>query len=116
MVVARGRRARQAPKPTNRTVTPIMPCRRALAAILCAASLVAVAARAQPYGDWHSDAPAAVHRILPADLPPPDATRSAANVPRVVPPPPGAMPRVPPGFSVQRFAAGLTEPRIVRVA
>src|SRR5690348_9511083 len=83
--------------------------RRALAFAFCAASL-AVTAEAQPYGDWHADAPGAMHRILPTDLPPPDATRSAGNAPRVVAPPPGAMPHVPPGFSVQRFASGLTEP------
>ena len=88
--------------------------RRLLAFSFCAASL-AVAAEAQPYGDWHADAPGAVHRILPTDLPPPEATRSAGNAPRVIAPPPGAIPRVPAGFSVQRFASGLSEPRIVRV-
>ncbi len=83
--------------------------------LLLIAALPALA-RAQPYGDWRSDAPGVVHRIAPNDLPPPNATRSAFNGPRVVEPPAGAMLHVPPGFSVQRFASGLREPRIVRVA
>jgi glucose/arabinose dehydrogenase len=73
-------------------------------------------AHAQPYGDWRADAPGVVHRIAPSDMPPPGATRSAFNGPRIVEPPASAMPRVPPGFTVQRFASGLHTPRVIRVA
>ena len=89
--------------------------RRALAFSFCATWL-AVAAHAQPYGDWRSDAPGKLHRITPADMPAPYATRSAADGPRMIEPPAGALPQVPAGFSVQRFASGLRMPRVVRVA
>ena len=50
------------------------------------------------------------------DLPAPHATPSAANPPRVVPPPPGATLHVPPGFHAQLFAEGLTHARQLAVA
>jgi glucose/arabinose dehydrogenase len=68
------------------------------------------------FGDWTTDAPGVRRKITVADLPPPFATESAGNFPRVVAPPEGAMPKVPPGFKVERFAAGLDEPRLLRVA
>jgi glucose/arabinose dehydrogenase len=67
-------------------------------------------------GDWRADAPGVRRRIAPADLPPPYATRSAHNGPRIVPPPPSALPRVPPGFRVERLPVELDAPRIVRIA
>lgn len=69
------------------------------------------------FGDWHSDAPGAIRRhITAADLPPPYASKVAANFPSVVPRPDGAMPKVPDGFTVQLFASGLDKPRAIRVA
>ena len=68
------------------------------------------------YGDWRSDAPGIRRRLAPDDLPPPYDSRSASNAPSVVPAPAGAAPRVPPGFTVQRFATGLDGPRLLRVA
>ena len=41
----------------------------------------AVRAGSQAYGDWSADAPGVRRLITPADLPPPFATRSAANPP-----------------------------------
>ncbi|HTI17315.1 MAG TPA: PQQ-dependent sugar dehydrogenase [Trinickia sp.] len=68
-------------------------------------------------GDWHSDAPGVVHRIDLSNLPAPYSTRSAGNGPRVVSPPEkNAAPAAPPGFTARRFAAGLTNPRLIRVA
>jgi glucose/arabinose dehydrogenase len=67
-------------------------------------------------GDWRSDRPGVARRIMPADLPPPYATRSAQNSVRVVSPPPGVALQVPSGFTIERFAAGLREPRMIRVA
>ncbi|MBV8094122.1 MAG: sorbosone dehydrogenase family protein [Acetobacteraceae bacterium] len=68
------------------------------------------------YGDWHRDKPGLRRRITAADLPRPYATESASNASSVVEPPPGAEPKVPPGFTMHRFADGLENPRLVRVA
>jgi hypothetical protein len=84
--------------------------------LLMATMLPLAAAHAQSYGDYHADAPGVVHHITEADMPPAYATRSAGNGPRIVEPPPDATLRVPAGFTVQRFASGLSKPRIVRVA
>ncbi len=71
---------------------------------------------AAAFGDWTRDAPGLWRRILPADLPPPHATRPADNGARVVRRPVDALPRVPPGFKVELFASGLVAPRQMRVA
>jgi len=67
------------------------------------------------YGDWRGDAPGVRRHIAPSDLPTP-STKVAANFSTVVPRPDGALPKVPPGFSVELFASGLKRPRTVRVA
>jgi glucose/arabinose dehydrogenase len=66
------------------------------------------------FGDWRADAPLVRRKIT--DLPPPYATRSASNFPRVVAKPISAAPKVPPGFQVELFASNLRDPRMVRVA
>src|SRR5262249_16177202 len=71
---------------------------------------------AAAFGDWRADAPGLWRHITPADLPPPGATRSAWNGPRVVARPGGAVPQVAPGFKVSLFASGLSGPRAMRVA
>src|SRR5271165_2467705 len=68
------------------------------------------------FGDWRADAPGVVRRILPADLPPPGATASAARFPTIVARPAGALPAVPAGFRVTVFAPGLDRPRRLAVA
>jgi glucose/arabinose dehydrogenase len=50
------------------------------------------------------------------ELPPPYATRSASNPPRVIGKPVSAAPKVPPGFQVELFVSNLRDPRMVRVA
>src|SRR5262245_10312289 len=65
-------------------------------------------------GDWRTDAPLVRRKIT--ELPPPYATRSASNPPRVITKPASAAPKVPPGFQVELFAANLRDPRTVRVA
>jgi glucose/arabinose dehydrogenase len=50
------------------------------------------------------------------DMPPPFATPSSNNPPRLISEPEGAHFTVPPGFAVREFARGFDEPRIVRVA
>ena len=71
---------------------------------------------AAAYGDWSTDKPGLRRKITAADLPAPYATRSAANGPSVVRQPQGVKPKVPPGFSVEPFATGLSGPRLIRVA
>jgi len=76
---------------------------------------------AAAFSDWRNDAPGVRRLIRPADLPPPatgtdDEDPDFRSVPRVVQPPSGAMPRVPAGFSVQVFARGLNQPRVMRIA
>jgi glucose/arabinose dehydrogenase len=63
------------------------------------------------FGDWRADAPLVRRKITVADLPPPFATRSANNDARVVRRPATAILKVPPGFRVELFASGLTDPR-----
>jgi glucose/arabinose dehydrogenase/mono/diheme cytochrome c family protein len=67
-------------------------------------------------GDWRNAAPGVAHHITLADLPPPYATRSSGNGPKVVKPPPNAALAVPPGFTVRLFATGFRNSRIIRVA
>jgi len=81
-----------------------------------AADQAAVRTGKAAFGDWTTDAPGVRRKITPADLPPPFATGSAGNPPEVVAPPAAAMPKVPPGFKVERFATGLHNPRLLRVA
>jgi glucose/arabinose dehydrogenase len=67
-------------------------------------------------GDWHHAAPGVTHHITLEDLPPPNTTFSAGNGPKVVKQPAKAALSVPPGFTVRLFAAGFSNPRIIRVA
>jgi glucose/arabinose dehydrogenase len=67
-------------------------------------------------GDWTTDAPGVRRKLTLADLPPPNATKSAENGARIIPRPEGAAPRVPDGFRVEIYALGLTNPRMARVA
>jgi glucose/arabinose dehydrogenase len=66
--------------------------------------------------DWQREAPGVTHHFTVADLPAPFATKSAAYGPQVVPQPDGAQPAVPPGFTVKKFAEGLNNPRLLRMA
>ena len=68
------------------------------------------------FGGWEQSAPGVERLIKPADLPAPYATKSASNAPGLVPIPAGAMPKVPPGFSISEIASGFDGPRVVRVA
>src|SRR5260370_21850998 len=82
------------------------------AALSQSAPLVGPAA----FGDWRADRPGVSRLIKPDDLPRPGATPSSANVSRVVPRPPAALPQVPAGFKIELFAEGLNGPRQMRVA
>jgi len=67
-------------------------------------------------GDWRNAAPGVKHHITLADLPKPFSTTSSGNNPRVVRQPTNAVLSVPAGFTVRLFAAGLSGPRLLRVA
>ncbi|HEU5019112.1 MAG TPA: hypothetical protein VFT69_14205 [Pseudolabrys sp.] len=74
------------------------------------------------FGTWESDAPGVARHIRPTDLPPPSLTQNDPEAPdfrnmaKVVPAPEGKMPAVPQGFTVQVFASGLNQPRVLRTA
>ena len=70
----------------------------------------------QDPGDWRNAAPGVKHHITLADLPPPYSSRSAGNGPDVVRQPANAALSAPRGFMIKLFAAGLSNPRLIRVA
>jgi glucose/arabinose dehydrogenase len=68
------------------------------------------------FDDVSDDRPGDVHRITLADLPPPGASESANNQPRVVARPEGVLPQAPAGYKVDLFASALVNPRLIRTA
>jgi len=68
------------------------------------------------FGDWRRDKPGTIRLISPQGLPRPGATASASRGARVVPRPAGATLQVPPGFKIEQFAEGLSDPRVLKVA
>jgi glucose/arabinose dehydrogenase len=69
-----------------------------------------------PFTDFRYEQPGIAHKITAQDLPAPYVTKSAENGPQVVARPPDAWPKVPAGFSVQQYATGLDNPRLIRTA
>ena len=69
-----------------------------------------------PFTDYRYESPGTVRHITIKDLPQPFATESATNGPKVVARPENAWPKTLPGFKVDLFATGLTNPRIMRIA
>ena len=67
-------------------------------------------------GDWTADAPGVRHKISVDDLPPPFATESVNNSPRVVRRPTDAKLEVPPGFKIEQYASGFRDPRFLLTA
>lgn len=68
------------------------------------------------YGDWKTDSPGLMRKILPEDVQAPMATPSTANRSKVVPKPADAKIQTMPGFKVEPFATGVAGARVVRVA
>jgi glucose/arabinose dehydrogenase len=66
--------------------------------------------------DWTGDAPGVRRKLVVKDLPEPYATTSVKNHPDETDPPEGALPAVPAGFTVARFASDLSAPRMLRTA
>ena len=69
-----------------------------------------------PFTDFRFEEPGKVRKITVQDLPAPYVTDSAANGPQVVARPHDAWPKAPVGFSVQQYATGLDNPRLLRTA
>ncbi len=69
-----------------------------------------------PFTDFRYEAPGTVRKITPQELPAPYASSSANNAPKLVARPADAWPKAPDGFTVQLYAAGLDNPRMIRVA
>jgi glucose/arabinose dehydrogenase/mono/diheme cytochrome c family protein len=69
-----------------------------------------------PFTDYRFETPGTTRKITLADLPQPYATKSAGNGPKVVPRPPDAWPKTLEGFTVQQFATGLKNPRLITTA
>ncbi|CAG9933333.1 PQQ-dependent sugar dehydrogenase [Candidatus Nitrotoga arctica] len=90
------------------------------AATLAHAQADATRSPGMPTSDWRSDAPGVRYHIKRSDLPttvtPTDPEGSVAGVVKVIPPSPGALPKVPEGFAVEVFASGFKQPRTLRVA
>lgn len=69
-----------------------------------------------PFTDYRFEKPGTVRHITVQDLPAPYASSSATAAPKVVTRPANAWPIAPVGFKVDLFAAGLTNPRLMRRA
>ncbi|MEX5745054.1 PQQ-dependent sugar dehydrogenase [Massilia sp. X63] len=67
---------------------------------------------AERSGSWDDNQPGRIHHIKVTDLPPPFATSSAGNGPRVEARPNGSMPTVPQGFAVSVYAVDGDKPRL----
>jgi glucose/arabinose dehydrogenase len=69
-----------------------------------------------PFTDYRYEKPGTVRKIAVHDLPQPYATKSAGNAPQVVNRPSNAWPSAPAGFTVQLYANGLDNPRLIATA
>ncbi|HME92323.1 MAG TPA: hypothetical protein VKE49_12920, partial [Myxococcaceae bacterium] len=87
--------------------------------VLAAISSLAAETTGPPtvtFTDYRGQHPGTVHKITPSDLPPPYATPSVADSPRLVDKPAAAWPLAPAGFKVALYASGLDNPRLIRTA
>jgi glucose/arabinose dehydrogenase len=82
----------------------------------CGRQSHAAAQNGTAFSDFRSQRPGQRHRITLQDLPKPFATPSADMASRLIDRPANAWPKVPAGFSVQLYAAGLHNPRLLRAA
>jgi len=69
-----------------------------------------------PFTDYRYEKPGTVRKITVQDLPQPFATKSADNGPKVVARPSDAWPKTLPDFTVQQYASGLNNPRLIVTA
>src|SRR6266702_877053 len=76
----------------------------------------ATAQASSAFSGFRSQSPGRVHHITLQDLPKPFATSSADTPSDVIERPASAWPKAPEGFSVQLYARGLDNPRLLRSA
>jgi len=69
-----------------------------------------------PFTDFRYEAPGTTRKITAQELPAPYASSSSNNAPKLVARPADAWPKAPEGFTVQLYATGLNNPRMIRVA
>jgi glucose/arabinose dehydrogenase/mono/diheme cytochrome c family protein len=69
-----------------------------------------------PFTDFRFEKPGETRRITSQNLPEPYASDIANNGPLLVTRPDGAWPKAPAGFTVQQYATGLDNPRLIRTA
>jgi glucose/arabinose dehydrogenase len=69
-----------------------------------------------PFTDFRFEKPGNVRKITLEDLPAPYASSSARNNAQLVERPQNTWPKAPAGFKVDQYAAGLTNPRLIRTA
>ena len=69
-----------------------------------------------PFTDFRFEEPGKVRKITVQDLSAPYANDSASNGPKLVARPDQSWPKAPAGFTVQQFATGLDNPRLIRTA
>src|SRR5213075_121039 len=65
----------------------------------------------QAFGDYKTDAPGVRRLITVEDMPKPDTKKGVDRGPHIVSRPPGALPKVPAGFTVELMATNLRNPR-----
>ncbi len=111
--------AKNVPGTTMPVGVPDKAARTALVAYLAslqgavtAAAPAKAATPAERQGSWDDNQPGRIHHIKVTDMPPPFATSSAGNGPRVEARPNGSMPVVPQGFKVGVFAVDTDKPRV----
>ena len=111
--------AKNVPGTTMPVGVPDKAARAALVAYLAslqgavtAAAPAKAATPAERQGSWDDNQPGRIHHIKLTDMPPPFATSSAGNGPRVEARPNGSMPVVPQGFKVSVFAVDTDKPRV----
>jgi len=68
------------------------------------------------FTSYKGEHPGITRKLTVADLPKPYATESAGAGPNIVPRPENTWPQTLPGFKVELFASGLTNPRLIRIA
>ena len=68
------------------------------------------------FTDYSQEHPGVRRKITVADLPQPKQDESVDNGADEVDRPAGAIPQAPPGFKVELYAEGFTEPRLIRTA
>jgi glucose/arabinose dehydrogenase len=69
-----------------------------------------------PFYDYTGESPGTVHKITVSDLPSPGSEHVGVASPEPKPRSAGAMPKTLPGFKVNVFTSGLTNPRELRAA